>query len=148
MQGTIHPLSKGLIERALDRLDVRYRRDSEGDVAARIAYDSIGSAMTYWFLILGEHCDVFQLLSTVDATIPMANSPQALVACNQYHAKYFFGRGYIRERQGDQQLKLCFDAIIDLERGTTEDFLKEFIELHIYAARKFFEIAHEEYKLF
>jgi hypothetical protein len=141
--GIMHPLSKPLIERVLDDVELNHRRDHEDDVASVFSGEGLPGDMICWYLIEGED-DIFRLLCTVDLPVPQEKWGHALLLCNNYHRQCRFGRAYLRIREGQTDAKLSFDASLDLREGVTDSSLQRFIMLSLFAAHVFFEKTREQ----
>jgi hypothetical protein len=96
---TNQALSKGLIERCLDEVDMPYGRDHDGDIVTRLSSDDFGGDLIAWFLIVGEKRDIFRLLCAVEHKVPQSKWTTALLACNEYHNTARFGRAYLHIKE-------------------------------------------------
>jgi hypothetical protein len=141
-------LSKGLIERCLDDVDMQYGRDHDGDIVTRFSGDELGGDLIAWFLIVGEKRDIFRLLCTVEHKVPQSKWTSALLACNEYHNTARFGRAYLNIKKDQPEADLYFDSQIDLTEGVTEASLQGFIMQNLLGAHVFFEKAYKDKALF
>lgn len=135
------PLSQQFIERTLQGLGVKYSRDQDGDLCTVLPRETIGCALTVWFLIDGH---IFYIFGALDTRIPARNWPSALLAANQYPAKCRFGRCSLAIQEGENDAKLIFDGHSDLEYDVTTQFLSLFIESHVASFCAFLHMAHRE----
>ena len=145
---TNQALSKGLIERCLDEVDLQYGRDHDGDVVTCFSGDELGGDLIAWFLIVGEKRDIFRLLCTVEHKVPQSKWASALLACNEYHNTARFGRVYLNIKEDQPEAELYFDSQIALTEGVTEAYLQSFIMLNLLGAHVFFEKAYKDKALF
>jgi hypothetical protein len=140
----IEHLTRDLIARALDALELTYSRDDEDDIYSVFSGEGLPADMTCWYLIEGEDKDILRLLCTVALHVPQEKWEQALLLCNECHGQCRFGRAYLRIKDGETDAKLYFDACLDLTEGVKESSLQRFLMLRLYAAHDFFEKTHNE----
>jgi Putative bacterial sensory transduction regulator len=146
---TTYPLSKPLIERALDSLGVKYQSDSEGDIFVIFPEEEkVGSEIYVWFMVEGTDNTIFNILSSVAPKIPQSKWPNALLTCNEFHMKARYGRAFIGIKDECSDANLFFDSQVLLEEEIKEDFLESYIRCFYISARNFFEIAHLEKQLY
>jgi len=145
---TNQALSKCLIERCLDEVELQYGRDHDGDVVTCFSGAELSGNLIAWFLIVGEKRDIFRLLCTVEHKVPQSKWASALSAANEYHNTARFGRAYLHINEDQPEAELYFDSQIDLTEGVTETSLQGFIMLNLLGAHVFFEKAYKEKALF
>jgi hypothetical protein len=144
---SVQPISKGLIEWALDSLSaVKYGRDKDDDIYAILPFGPNGKDLNCWFLITGNKNDVFSVHCTIDDYLSEDNLGDAHFACSEYHRGNRFGRAILNKQEN--KYTIYFDAHIDTERGITQGFLQRFILITLYGAKTFYESACKEYNLF
>jgi hypothetical protein len=131
----VQPVSKGMIERILDNLNVHYRRDNEDDILAIFPFGPNGTDLHCWFLITGEKRDIFKFFCVTPITISSDKLPEAVTVCNFYHSQNRFGRAIVEVGTRSGEYRVNFDAQIDIEKGTSEEFLQRFILMNIYAVK-------------
>jgi hypothetical protein len=138
------PLTKELIERALDGLGIAHRRDAQGDIFVYFTDTKprIGSDLNCWLMI--DHGDILRVLATVDPKVPEENWSRAIVACNSHHQTARFGKVGLYTEVEQRTGRLFLDAQILLLHGASEDFLASFIMTNLGSAHSFFEIAYRE----
>jgi hypothetical protein len=144
----LESFSPGLLEEALNSIGLNYLRDQDGDFCTIIPSDSISSHAVCWFLIDDEYPQIFTLYCRVSPRIPKRRWQDALLACNEYHTHYRFGRFQLSITEGQTDATLCFVAQLDLSDGTTAAFLKTFILSHISSACAFLGEPHVHKRFF
>ena len=145
--GAMLLLSKPLIERNLDDVELYHGRDHEDDIVSVFSDEGLPGDLICWYLIVGEERDMLRLLCTVDLPVPQEKWGHALLLCNQHHRICRYGRCSLEIKEGQADAKLFFETLVDLTDGVTEDYLQRFIMLSLFAAHVFFERTHKE-KLF
>jgi hypothetical protein len=140
----LHTLSKALIERNLDEVELNHSRDREDDIYSVFSGEGLPGNMVCCYLLEGEDNDILRLHCTVDLPVPQEKWGQALLMCNDYHSQSRFGKAYLRIKEGEAHARLYFSACIDLSDGVTDDYLQRYIMLSLYAAHVFFEKTRKE----
>jgi hypothetical protein len=79
----LQTLSKALIERTLDAVELNHNRDREDDVYSIFSGEGLPADMTCWYLIVGEDRDILRLLCTVPLPVPQEKWGHVLLTCNQ-----------------------------------------------------------------
>lgn len=140
----LQPLSKALIERTLDAVELNHNCDREGDVYSIFSGEGLPADMTCWYLIVGEDKDILRLLCTVRLPVAQEKWGHALLLCNQYHGMCRFGKCYLDIVDGHPEARLFVESLIDLSDGVSDGFLQRFVMLSLYAAHVFFERTRKE----
>jgi hypothetical protein len=134
----LQPFSTALLQHALLGVDLHFSLDRDGDPVTVFAEDDLPGDLLCWYLIAGEHKDIFRLLCTVDPTIPQSKWRSALLAINEFQGTCRAGRGYLEIKDGQAEARVYFEALLDCAEGVTEASLQRFIMLNLYAAHLFF----------
>jgi|SRR6516162_583036 hypothetical protein len=135
----LQTLSKALIERSLDEVELNHSRDRDDDIYSLFEGEGLPGDMICWYLIEGEDNDKLRLFCTVALSVPQEKWGHALLLSNAYNAQCRVGNTYLRIKEGEPEAQLYFDACLDLPDGVTDSTLQRFLMLSLYAAHVFFE---------
>jgi hypothetical protein len=133
----IQSLSPALLEETLRSSGVNYLRDQDGDLCTLITGEGTPCHAMCWFLIDDHYPQIFKLYCQVSPPIPQSKWQDALLACNEYHTQYRFGRFHLSIKAGQKEASLYFVSQLDLSDGTTAAFLEKFILTHLTSACAF-----------
>jgi hypothetical protein len=137
----IKKLTNRHIENALDDLGILHRRDEDDDIFTFIPSGTDDSGLSCWFIADGN---IFQLICSINPSIPQDKWPSILMLCNTFHRESRFGRVVLYSQEDNNEAKLRFEAAIDCSGGINTAFLQTFIVSHIATACMFYSKVQDE----
>ncbi|CAM3530234.1 hypothetical protein GCM10007368_18260 [Isoptericola cucumis] len=124
------PLSSTRVADDLTRRGYRFRTDQDGDVTG--TWDG----NRFWFLLLGDHEEIFQVRGRWAGTVPDQARLSVLQAVNDWNRERVWPKVYTR-REGDG-LALYAEVSVDFEHGATDEQLAATVSCGLVTASQFF----------
>jgi hypothetical protein len=122
----IYLLNKNLLEQILDDLDLAHSRNLNDDIVIDVA-SQLGISKEMLPILSIENTSILKLSALFNKAIPKDEWGNYLILCNQFHAGSQYGRAYLSMEPGEQTAAFIFSSYLQLERGTTFQFLKTHI---------------------
>ncbi len=111
---TLHPLSTDLVTAALDRLEVHYVVDEDGDATG--SWDDC----VIWFLRLGPAGDVLQVRTLAAATFTVDDVPRLRAFCNSWNHQNLWPKAYVHVAD-DGEVSVVGDVSVRWAAGVSAE---------------------------
>lgn len=124
------PLTTQRVGDELARRGYRFRVDDDGDVTG--TWDG----NRFWFLLLGEQAEIFQVRGRWASALPPASRLAVLQAVNDWNRERIWPKVYTREERAG--LALYTEVSVDFEQGATDDQLAQTVSCGLVTGSQFF----------
>ena len=147
---TVVPITHSLITNYIKSNDWRYLTDSDGDMLVNFTADSdSGYEWSAYFILTGEHSEVYQLMVRPAKTYPKSEWPRVVLVCYEWNKRWRWPRAYldIPDDAADTETRIILDGAMDFEKGVHQELFDDYTDTILGGAMRFFKWAREEHGL-
>lgn len=131
-------ISDERIARTLDRMEVNYAWDEDGDVGG------YWDGHLFFFLIYGTSSDALKVQARWSRVIPQQKRPELLEAVNEWAGRAPWPTSWLSDSREDGTLELFAQVATDLHVGVTDGQLEWLIKCALVSTLNFFDFLDEQ----
>lgn len=135
---SLAPLTKDRIKSVLERLEIAYSVDSDGDVGAG------WEAGSFFFLVEGQSEELLCVRGQWRARLTPSEYGQAIEVCNDWNRETRWPKTYARHADEDT-VAINAELNIDFEQGVTDEQLQQQIQCVVSTGLSFFDKLNETF---
>jgi hypothetical protein len=134
---TVAPVSTDRLRQALDRLDVRYLIDAEGNLLAMWERHAVLIALE------GPADEILVMRARPHATVPPDWVDQAYRVVNEWNHSRRFAKAYVGDPTERGQLPIYAEVQVPLSAGAHDAFLDELLDCGVSVSLGFVDWLHD-----
>jgi len=134
---TVAPVSTDRLRQALDRLDVRYLLDAEGNLLAMWERHAVLIALE------GPADEILVMRARPHATVPPDWMDQAYRVVNEWNHSRRFAKAYVGDPTERGQLPIYAEVQVPLSAGAHDAFLDELLDCGVSVSLGFVDWLHD-----
>jgi Putative bacterial sensory transduction regulator len=138
----VQPFTRDLIRDHLDRNDLKYLVDQDGDFRVDFAaFDDSGYEITIWLTAEGTNEDIFVIRAVSNARVPKTIWPNVIGFCNHWNMEKRYPKAFLWIPDDTDALfaAIHLEGQFPLGAGVTQPMLDEFVSTIIGTAFSFWE---------
>lgn len=145
---SIKKFDRRMIKNFLDKAELNYFTDKDGDFTINFAYDEeLGCELSFWFIVTGSNDEIYQVLISSDKDIPKSQWARVLMLCNTWNEEMRWPKVYLHidDIDNDTTGNILLEEQIDLEQGIHQELLNDYTETILSTSFQFWKWMHEEH---
>jgi len=136
--GAIGPVTKARVSEVLDRLEVRYIKDGDGDMLAMWERHAV------IFALEGPKDEILVIRARPHATVPSDWAERAYVVINEWNHTRRFCKAYVGDPTDSGNLPIYAEVQVPLIAGVHDELLFEMLDCAVSVSECFVEWLHDE----